>query len=132
MMKVAIRYYSKLGHTKDIAEAMGEELGIKAISIVDEPNLKENVDVLFLGGAPYANVMDVKLKKYAREIEPSLVKKVILFTTSNWSRRTVRSLKRILTNKGIEVENEYFYAHMLNIANKIPEAKKFARKFIKE
>lgn len=38
-MKVAIRYYSKLGHTKDIADAMGEELGIKVISIVDESNL---------------------------------------------------------------------------------------------
>lgn len=128
-MKSAIRYFSKLGHTKDIANAMGEELGIEAVSIVDEPELKEEVDVLFLGGAPYANVMDDKLRTYAKSIEPSLAKKVVLFTTSNWSRRTVRSLKKILRSKGIEVEDEYFYAHMLNINNRIPKAKEFARRF---
>ena len=127
-MKVAIRYYSKLGHTKDIADAMGEELGIKAISIVDEPNLKEEVDVLFLGGAPYANVMDEKLRTYAKGLKKELVKRVILFTTSNWSRRTVRSLKKILTNNEIEVDKGYFYAHMLKINKRIPKAKEFIKK----
>ncbi len=127
-MKVAIRYYSKLGHTKDIADAMGEELGIKAISIVDEPNLKEEVDILFLGGAPYANVMDEKLRTYAKGLKKELVKRVILFTTSNWSRRTVRSLKKILTNNEIEVDKDYFYAHMLKINKRIPKAKEFIKK----
>ena len=127
-MKVAIRYYSKLGHTKDIADAMGEELGIKAISIVDEPNLTEEVDILFLGGAPYANVMDEKLRTYAKGLKKELVKRVILFTTSNWSRRTVRSLKKILTNNEIEVDKDYFYAHMLKINKRIPKAKEFIKK----
>ena len=126
-MKVAIRYYSKLGHTRDIANAMGEELGIKAISIVDEPNLNEEVDILFLGGAPYANVMDEKLRTYAKGLKKELVKRVVLFTTSNWSRRTVRSLKKILTNNGIEVDDDYFYAHMLKIESRIPKAKEFVR-----
>ena len=127
-MKVAIRYYSKLGHTRDIANAMGEELGIKAISIVDEHKLNEEVDILFLGGAPYANVMDEKLRTYAKGLTKELVKRVILFTTSNWSRRTVRSLKKILTNNGVQVDEEYFYAHMLKIESRIPKAKEFVRK----
>ena len=129
-MKVAIRYYSKLGHTRDIANAMGEELGISALSIVDEPILNDEVDILFLGGAPYANVMDQKLRTYAKGLKKELVKRVVLFTTSNWSRRTVRSLNKILTNNGIQVDEEYFYAHMLNIANRIPKAKEFVRKKI--
>lgn len=127
-MEVAIRYYSKLGHTRDIAIAMGEELGIKALSILDEPKLIHHVDILFLGGAPYANIMDEKLREYANNLDKELVDKVILFTTSNWSRRTVRSLKKILSNKGIEVDDEYFYAHMLNIPNRIPKAKEFIRR----
>lgn len=127
-MKVAIRYYSKLGHTRDIANAMGEELGVKAISIVDEQNLTEEVDLLFLGGAPYANVMDEKLRTYAKGLKKELVKRVVLFTTSNWSRRTVRSLRKILTNNGIEVDEEYFYAHMLKIESRIPKAKEFVRR----
>lgn len=132
LMNVAIRYYSKLGHTRDIANAMGEELNIDAISIVDEPRLNKEVDILFLGGAPYANVMDEKLRTYAKELNKELVKRVILFTTSNWSRRTVRSLKKILTNNGIEVDEEYFYAHMLKINQRIPKAKEFVRKKVNE
>ena len=127
-MKVAIRYFSKLGHTKDIANAMADELGIKAISIVDEPILKEEVDILFLGGAPYANVMDEKLRTYAKGLNKELVKRVVLFTTSNWSRRTVRSLKKIISNNGISVDADYFYAHMLKINSRIPKAKEFVRK----
>lgn len=130
-MKVAIRYYSKLGHTKAIAEAMGEEANVKAISVIDEPELKEEVDILFLGGAPYANIMDEKLREYAKSLNKELVKRVVLFTTSNWSRRTVRSLRKILTNNGIEVDEDYFYAHMLNINNRIPKAKEFVREKIK-
>ena len=130
-MEIAIRYYSKLGHTKDIAEAMGEEAGVKAVSIAEEPSLETKVDILFLGGAPYANVMDKKLRAYTKAIDPSNVGKIVLFTTSNWSRRTVLSLRRILEKRGIDVEKEYFYAHMLNIPNMIPKAKEFIRSFLK-
>ena len=110
-MKVAIRYLSKLGHTKDIADAMGEELGVPSVSILEEKELNNHYDILFLGGAPYANVMDDRLREYAKNLKKELVDKVVLFTTSNWSRRTVRSLKKIIRNNGIEVEDEYFYAH---------------------
>lgn len=129
-MEIAIRYYSKLGHTKDIAQAMAEEVGVTAVSIADEPSLQKKADILFLGGAPYANVMDRKLRAYAEAIDPSMVSKIVLFTTSNWSRRTVMSLRRILERKGIEVEKRYFYAHMLNIQNRIPKAKEFIRSFL--
>ena len=125
-MKYAVRYLSKLGHTKDIANAIAEALDIDAISIIDENKLSEHVQILFLGGAPYANVMDPKLKEYASNLKKEDVDEVILFTTSNWSRRTVRSLKKILKNNGIMVRDNYFYAHMLNIKNRIPAAKKFA------
>ena len=131
-MKYAVRYLSKLGHTKDIANAIAEALEIDAISIIDENKLSEHVQILFLGGAPYANVMDPKLKEYASNLKKEDVDEVILFTTSNWSRRTVKSLKKILRNNGIIVRDNYFYAHMLNIKNRIPAAKKFAMEIIGE
>ncbi len=130
-MNIQVRYFSKLGHTKDIAEAIAQALEVEAVSIVDEKEFSDT-DVLFLGGAPYANVMDDKLRQYAKNLDPNKVKRVVLFTTSNWSRRTVRSLRKILTEKGIEVEKEYFYAHMLNIKNKIPLAKEFAKRMIEK
>ena len=83
-MTKAVRYFSKLGNTKTIAEAIAEGAGVPAVSISDEPELKERVDVLYLGGAPYANIMAPELKEYAEKLDATKVGCVILFTTSNW------------------------------------------------
>lgn len=128
LVKTAVRYYSKLGNTEKIAQAIAEGAGVEARSIVEESALPEKVDVLFLGGAPYANIMAPELKVYAEGLTTELVGKVILFTTSNWSRRTVLALKKLLREKHIPVEDEYFYAHMLNISGRTEAAKEFGRK----
>ena len=124
-MKTAVRYFSKLGNTKKIAEAIAQGAGVKAVSIADEPKLQEYIDILVLGGAPYANIMAPELKEYAESLKAEQVGRVILFTTSNWSRRTVLALRKLLTNNGIAVDNEYFYAHMLHINGRIEAAREF-------
>ena len=129
-MKTAVRYYSKLGNTKKIAEAIAEEAGVKAVSVTEEPDLTEHVDVLFLGGAPYANIMAPQLREYAQRLSSDRIGRVVLFTTSNWSRRTVRALRKMLTEKGIPVEKRYFYAHMTRIRARIDPAKDFVRMMI--
>ena len=127
-MTKAVRYYSRLGNTKTIAEAIAEGAGVKAVSDTDEPELSQRVDVLYLGGAPYANIMAPELKAYAEKLESSKVGKVVLFTTSNWSRRTVLALKKMLKAKNIQVSDEYFYAHMLHIKGRVDAAREFGRK----
>lgn len=82
-MTKAVRYFSKLGNTKTIAEAIADGAGVKAVSITDEPELKGRVDILFLGGAPYANIMAPEMKEYAEKLDASKVVYVILFMTSN-------------------------------------------------
>ncbi|MBQ9327728.1 MAG: hypothetical protein IJ225_04245 [Solobacterium sp.] len=125
----AVRYYSKLGNTKTIAESIAEGVGVSAVSIADEAELKEPVDILFLGGAPYANIMAPELRAYAEKLRPELVGKVVLFTTSNWSRRTVLALKKELKKKGIPVEEDYFYAHMLHINGRVQAAREFGARY---
>ncbi len=127
-MKKAVRYFSKLGNTKTIAEAIADGAGVPAVSIMDEPTLTEFVEILYLGGAPYANIMAPELKAYAEKLDPSMVGRVILFTTSNWSRRTVLALKKMLTAKGIPVDDDYFYAHMLHIQGRVDAAREYGRK----
>ena len=127
-MTKAVRYFSKLGNTKTIAEAIADGAGVKAVSITDEPELKEHIDILFLGGAPYANIMAPELKEYAQKLDATMDGSVILFTTSNWSRRTVLALKKMLKAKGIHVADEYFYAHMLHIKGRVEAAREFGRK----
>ena len=72
-MTKAVRYFSKLGNTKTIAEAIADGAGVSAVSITDEPELKERIDILFLGGAPYANIMAPELKEYAEKLEKDMV-----------------------------------------------------------
>jgi len=124
----AVRYFSKLGNTKTIAEAIAQGAGVPAVSVTEEPEPKESVDILFLGGAPYANIMAPELKEYAEKLDPSKVGKVILFTTSNWSRRTVLALKKTLRGRSITVDDDYFYAHMLHIKGRVDAAKEFGKK----
>ena len=124
-MKTAVRYFSKLGNTKKIAEAIAQGAGVKAVSIADEPKLQEYIDILFLAGAPYANIMAPELREYAESLKAEQVGRVILFTTSNWSRRTVLALRKLLSNNGIKVDKEYFYAHMLHINGRIEAAREF-------
>ena len=61
-MKIAIRYYTKTGNTKKLAEAIGNEINVEA-KTVDEP-LTEDVDILFLGSAVYAAGIDQKIKDF--------------------------------------------------------------------
>ena len=46
-MKFAVRYYTKTGNTKRLAEAIAKELGVEALPI-SEP-VEDAVDYLFQG-----------------------------------------------------------------------------------
>ena len=47
IMKCAVRYYTKTGNTKRLAEAIANVVGVDALPI-SEP-ITEQVDILFLG-----------------------------------------------------------------------------------
>lgn len=126
-MSIAVRYFSVLGNTRAIAEEIAAGAGVEAVSIVDEPELTEHVDVLVLGGAPYANIMAPELREYAERLDPSKVSRVVLFSTSNWSRRTVLALRKILKRKGIPVTSDHFWAHMTQIGPSKPSARAFGK-----
>ena len=85
------------------------------------------MDILFLGGAPYANIMAPQLREYAERLSADKAGRIVLFTTSNWSRRTVRALRKIFTEKGILTDRKYFYAHMTRIKARSEAAKAFAK-----
>ncbi len=131
-MKTAVRYYSKSGRTEKIARAIARGAETDACSVTQEPALKEKVDILFLGGAPYANIMAPELKEYAENLSPDKVGKVILFTTSNWSRRTVIALKKSLKKKGINVSDNSFYAQAAMIDKRLFDAENFGKEMILE
>ena len=50
-MKIAVRYYTKTGNTKRLAEAIAKEVGVEALPI--STPIAEPVDILFLGNSYY-------------------------------------------------------------------------------
>ena len=64
-MSVAVRYYSRSGNTKLLAEAIAKGANVKATSVdTPESKIEEKVDILFIGGALYAYGLDKNLKEY--------------------------------------------------------------------
>ncbi len=104
-MKLAVRYYSKGGNTKKIAEAIAKAVGTEA-KTVTEP-LDEDVDILFLGSAPYAFDVDDEVKNFISSINVS-VGKVINFSTAAVIRSTRKYVEKLFAEKNIPVAEEEF------------------------
>ena len=104
-MNIAVRYYSRGGNTKKIAEAIAEAVGTEA-KTVSEP-LSEDVDILFLGSAPYAFDVDDEVKKFISGINVS-VGKVVNFSTSAAVKSTRKYIEKLLAEKKIPIAEEEF------------------------
>ena len=70
-MKAAVRYYTKTGNTKKLAEAIAGALGVQALPI-SEP-VHEAVDVLFLGNSYYAFTIDPEVRAFIVTIQVSMI-----------------------------------------------------------
>lgn len=130
-MNIAVRYYSKSGNTKAVADAVAEAVGVKAVSVdAAQADIKEPVDLLFIGGALYAYGLDKHLKEYLKTLKKENVKKAVVFSTSWLSKHSVDLIKNGLKEAGIPVEEEFFYVKNKPSDEQKKQAADFARKFI--
>ena len=104
-MNIEVRYYSRGGNTKKIAEAIAGAVGVEAKTVA-EP-LTGDVDILFLGSAPYAFDVDDEVKKFISGIHVS-VGKVVNFSTSAAVKSTRRYVEKLLAEKNIPMAKEEF------------------------
>ena len=131
-MSTAVRYYSRSGNTKAVAEALAKAAGVKAVSVeTAEAKISEPVDVLFIGGALYAYGIDKNLKEYLGTLKKENVKRAVVFSTFWVSKHAIRIIKKALADAGITVEDEYFYVRNKPNDEQLKEAEKFAKKFVK-
>lgn len=132
-MNIAVRYYSKGGNTKKLAEAIAEALEVQALT-VDTP-VDEDVDVLFLGSAMYAFDVDPRVKQFIDGLDKDRVKKVVGFSTAAVVKSTYDKVKKALDEKGIPMDERQFYSRgEFKFMHKgrpneqdLNDAKKFAR-----
>ena len=94
-MKFAVRYYTKTGNTKRLAEAVAEALGVPALPI-SEP-LTEPVDILLLGNSYYAFTIDPEVRAFVRSLDKNMVGRIANFGTAAMMNST---WKKVRANKG--------------------------------
>ena len=76
-LRIAVRYYTKTGNTKRLAEAVAEAVGVEALPI--STPLTEPVDILFLGNSYYAFSIDPEVRTFVRSLDKEMVGKIVNF-----------------------------------------------------
>ena len=102
-MKIAVRYQSRGGNTKAVAETIAAAAGVKA-ELIPTP-LDEPVDILFVGGGIYKWDIDSSLKEYLKTLSPADVGTAAAFSTAGGMDGAKR-IVAILKERGISVCDE--------------------------
>lgn len=110
-MEVAVRYQSRGGNTRAVAEEIAKLLGVTAESI-DKP-IDKKVDILFLGGGVYMWDMDESLKKYIENLEPEQIGQMVGFSTTGAMDVTLKRIREYGEKKGIPVSDKQLLLVML-------------------
>ena len=90
-MKVAVRYYTKTGNTKRLAEAVAEAVGAEALPL--NVPIEEPVDVLFLGNSFYAFTIDPEVREFIRRLDKEKVGRIVNFGSAAMMNSTWKKVK---------------------------------------
>ena len=106
-MKVAVRYYTKTGNTKRLAEAVAKALGVEALPI--SAPVEERVDLLFLGNSYYAFSIDPEVRDFIRRLDKNKVGKLVNFGSAAMLNSTWKKVKAEADKAGIPMEEREFH-----------------------
>lgn len=106
-MTFSVRYYTKTGNTKRLAEAIAKELGVEALPI-SEP-VTEPVDALFLGNSYYAFTIDPEVKAFVSSLDKSKVGRIVNFGSAAMLNSTYKKVKAVADKVGIPMDEKEFH-----------------------
>ena len=105
-MKIAVRYYTKTGNTKKLADAIAKEIGVEAQPI--GVPITEPVDILFLGNSYYAFSIDPEVRDFVKGLDKNKVGKIVNFGSAAMLNSTYKKVKAEADRVGIPMdEREY-------------------------
>jgi len=131
------RLHSRTGNTRQLAEAIAEEVGCRAED-ADNARIEEPVDLLFVGGAVYATYQHgyhPAIRQFLKDVDKRKVKKVAVLVTFAFS-DSIGKLENLVTNAGLALAGEKFACKgkflFFNLRhpdkNDLQKAKEFARR----
>ena len=106
IMKIAVRYFSKGGNTKKMADAIAEHFSITAKDTATP--LEEETDVVFLGASVYAGSPNVEVAEFIKN-NADKIGKIALFGSSASGRSTYEKIKALCTTYGVELAERFFH-----------------------
>ncbi|MBN1775711.1 MAG: hypothetical protein JW817_04515 [Clostridiales bacterium] len=104
-MNIKLVYYTKTGHSRKIAEAVGKELAIEPLDIADNPTLF-GADILFIVGGIYNGVSAGEMIQFGEKLRPAMAQRVAIITSSAFRKDTQQQLSMTLKSNYIEVIGE--------------------------
>ena len=106
-MKVAVRYYTKTGNTKRLAEAVAKAVGVEALPLSSP--IEEPVDILFLGNSYYAFSIDPEVRDFIRSLDKSKVGRIVNFGSAAMLNSTYKKVKAEADKVGIPMDEREFH-----------------------
>jgi flavodoxin len=106
-MNIEVRYFSRTGNTKKLADEIGKAVNAQVKSI-EEP-IQKPVDLLFLGGSVYAAGIDKSLQAFIKTLKSDQVKKVAVFSTAAIVTSAYPEISKYLIAQNIQVEEKEFH-----------------------
>ena len=106
-MKIAVRYYTKTGNTKRLAEAVAKAVGAEALPI--SVPVTERADILFLGNSYYAFSIDPEVRSFIQKLDKNLVGKIVNFGSAAMLNSTYKKVKAEADKAGIPMDEREFH-----------------------
>ena len=106
-MKTAVRYYTKTGNTKRLAEAVAKAVGVEALPLSSP--IEEPVDILFLGNSYYAFSIDPEVRSFIRSLSKDKVGRIVNFGSAAMLNSTWKKVKAEADKVGIPMEKREFH-----------------------
>ena len=106
-MKIAVRYYTKTGNTKRLAEAIAKAVGVEALPI--NIPITESVDILFLGNSYYAFTIDPEVRQFVESMDKDKVGKIVNFGSAAMMNSTWKKVKAVADKAGISMDEREFH-----------------------
>ena len=106
-MNIAVRYYTKTGNTKRLAEAVAKAVGVEALPI--SAPVTEPVDILFLGNSYYAFSIDPEVRRFVESLDKEKVGKIVNFGSAAMMNSTWKKVKAAADKAGIPMDEREFH-----------------------
>ena len=105
-MNIAVRYYSRSGNTKKLAEAAAKAAGVDAQDV--SAPLSGKADILLLGCSYYAFDVDEAVKRFIADNKEN-IGKIVCFGTSAMMKSMKKPVRKVADTVGVAVADEEFH-----------------------